>query len=130
MVIAVWKWVEAEPFQWPVPSNIADFRAMLQQGNHRQAPGPDEWEKWCIKNLSDFALSLVLDLHNYEVMNSKFPGDIKDMWLTYLHKRGVRTDLVNYCGLMLPNFLANSPMMWLNFKLVPYIAKLNVIPET
>ena len=92
-------------------------------------PGPDEWEKWCIKNLSDFALSLVLDLHNYEVMHSKFPGDVKDMWLTYIHKRGIRTNLVNYRGLMLSNFLANSPMTWLNYKLIPYVAKLNIIPE-
>jgi len=82
------------------------------------------------QNLSDFALSLVLDLHNYEVMNSKFPGDIKDMWLTYLHKRGIRTNLINYRGLMLSNFLANSPIMGLNFKLVLHVAKLNVILET
>jgi hypothetical protein len=129
-VITVQKRVEKEPFQWPVPSGIADFRAMLRRGNHRPAPGPDEWEKWCIKNLSDSALSLVLDLHNYEVMNSKFPGDIKDMWLTYLHKRGIRTNLLNYRGLMLSNFLANSPMTWLNYKLIPYVAKLNIIPET
>jgi hypothetical protein len=129
-VIDVCKRVEAEPFQWPVPSNITNFRAMLRRGNHRPAPGPDEWEKWCIKNLPDFALSLVLDLHNYEVMNSKFPGDIKDMWLTYLHKRGICTNLINYHGLMLSNFLANSPMTWLNLKLIPYVAKLNVIPET
>jgi len=61
-VIAVRKRVEKEPFQRPVLSNIADFRAMLRRGNHRPAPGPDEWEKWCINNLSDFALSLVLDL--------------------------------------------------------------------
>jgi hypothetical protein len=129
-VIEVYRRVEKEPFQWPVPSNIADFRAMLRRGNHRPAPGPDEWEKWCIKNLSDFALSLVLDLHNYEVMNSKFPGDIKDMWLTYMHKRGIRTNLINYRGLMLSNFLANSPMTWLNYRLIPYVAKLNIIPET
>ena len=129
-VVNVWKQVEAEPFQWPVPSNIADFWAMLWWGNHWLPPGPDEWEKWCIKNLSDFALSLVLDLHNYEVMNSKFSGDIKNMWLTYLYKRGTWTDLVNYRGLMLSNFLANSPMTWLNSKLVPYVAKLNIIPET
>ena len=103
---------------------------MLRQGNHRPAPGPDEWEKWCVKNLSDFALSLVLDIHNYHVMNSKFPGDIKDMWLTYIHKGGICTDLINYHGLMLSNFLANSLMTWLNYKLVPYVAKLNVIPDT
>jgi hypothetical protein len=103
---------------------------MLRRGNHRPAPGPDEWEKWCIKILSDFVLALVLDLHNYKVMNSRFLGDIKDMWLTYIHKRGIRTDLTNYCGIMLSNFLANSPMTWLNYKLIPYIAKLNIIPET
>jgi Reverse transcriptase (RNA-dependent DNA polymerase) len=129
-VLEVRRRVDSDPFQWPVPCNIADFRAMLRRGNHRPAPGPDEWEKWCIKNLSDFALSLVLDLHNYQVMNSKFPGNVKDMWLTYIHKRGIRTDLVNYRGLMLSNFLANSPMTWLNYKLVPYVARLNVIPDT
>ena len=80
--------------------------------------------------VSKTSLSLVLDLHNYEVMNSKLPGDIKDMWLTYLHKRGIRTDLINCRGLMVSNFLANSPMTWLNYKLIPYVAKLNIIPET
>ena len=127
-VLEVRKWVDNNLFQWPIPCNITDFRAMLRQGNHRPAPGPDEWEKWCVKNLSDFALSLVLDIHNYHVMNSKFPGDIKDMWLTYIHKGGICTDLINYHGLMLSNFLANSLMTWLNYKLVPYVAKLNVIP--
>ena len=102
---------------------------MLHRGNHRPAPGSDVWEKWCIKNLSDFTLSLILDLHNYEIMNSRFPGDVKGMWMTYMHKRGICTNLVNYQGLMLSNFLANSLMMWLNYKLIPYIAKLNIIPE-
>ena len=31
---------------------------------------------------------------------------------------------------MLSNFLANLPMTWLNYKLIPYVAKLNIIPET
>ena len=30
---------------------------------------------------------------------------------------------------MLSNFLVNSPMMWLNYNLVPYASKLCVIPE-
>jgi hypothetical protein len=129
-VVETWKQAEKEPFQWPIPCNITDFHAMLRHGNHRPASGPDEWEKWCIKILSDFALALVLDLHNYEVMNSKFPSDIKDMWLMYIHKRGIRTNLTNYRRIMLSNFLANSPMTWLNYKLIPYVAKLNVNPET
>ena len=122
--------VRQEPFEWPIPASVADFRAKLRKGNHRPAPRPDEWEKWCVKNLSDDALSLVVDLHNYQVMNSTFPGNIKDMWLTYIHKRGIRTNLLNYGGLMLSNFLANSPMTWLNYKWVPYAAKMKIIPET
>lgn len=31
---------------------------------------------------------------------------------------------------MLSNFLANSPMTWLNYKWVPYAAKMKIIPET
>jgi hypothetical protein len=122
--------VEQEPFEWPVPASVADFRAMLRKGNHRPAPGPNKWGKWCVKNLSDDALSLVVDLHNYQVMNSVCPGNIMDMWLTYIHKRGIRTNLINYRGLMLSNFLANLPMTWLNYKLVPYAAKMRIIPET
>lgn len=44
-VVDVQKQVDTEPFHWPVPCNITDFCAMLQQGNHRPAPGPDECEK-------------------------------------------------------------------------------------
>src|ERR1700722_8757221 len=31
---------------------------------------------------------------------------------------------------MLSNFLANLPMTWLNHKLIPYVARLNIKPET
>ena len=69
---------------------------MTRRGNHQPALGPDEWEKWCIKNLLDNTLSLIVDLHNYQVMNSIFPGNVKDMWLTCFHKRGICTNLINY----------------------------------
>ena len=51
------------------------------------------------------------------------------MWLTYMHKRGVCTNLSNWRGLMLSNFLANLPMTWLNYNLVPCASKLRIIPE-
>ncbi|KAF5380096.1 hypothetical protein D9615_006221 [Tricholomella constricta] len=122
--------VALDPFTWPLMADLQSFRAMLRKGNPRPSPGPDGWEKWCIKNLSDHALELVLGLHNYSVMNSRFPGDVKDAHLTYFHKRGVRTDLSNWRGLLISNFLANSPMTWLNFNLSPYSARLGIIPET
>ena len=96
LITAVKTRIQQNPFVWPLLASPANFRAMLQKGNHRPAPGPDGWEKWIIKNLSDNALALVLDLHNYIIMNARFPGDLKDMWLTYIHKRGVCTTLSNW----------------------------------
>ncbi|KAJ7885427.1 hypothetical protein B0H13DRAFT_1497873, partial [Mycena leptocephala] len=111
-VVAVRDRVKADPFIWPRPASILQFRALLRRGNQKPSPGPDCWEKWLVKALSDFALALVLDLHNYMVMNSRFPGDVKEMWITMFHKRGLLTDLTNWRGLFLSNFLANSPILY------------------
>jgi hypothetical protein len=119
-----------DPFQWPKKTTLADFRAMIRRGNNRPSPGPDKWEKWTIKSLSDTALSLVLDLHNYQVMNSCFPGTVKDLWLTTIYKKGLRTDLRNWRGLCFSNFLANSPMTWLNQNLIRYAADKHILPDT
>lgn len=129
-VIRVRDKVKEDPFVWPVMATLPDFRAMLRKGNPRPSPGPDGWEKWCVKNLSDRVLQLVLDLHNYSVMNARFPGNLKDAHLTYFHKRGIRTNLSNWRGLIISNFLANSPMTWLNYRLSPYAARLGIIPDT
>jgi len=129
-VTEVRKRVENDRFQWPQKTTLPNFRAMIRRGNHRPSPGPDRWEKWTIKSLSDKALSLVLDLHNYEVTNSCFPGTVKDLWLTTIHKRGLRTDLKNWRGLAFSNFLANSPMTWLNQRLIHYAAEKSILPDT
>jgi hypothetical protein len=122
--------VAQDPFIWPKLANVDDSRAMLRRGNHRPAPGPDGWEKWLVKNLSDSALCLVMDLLNFIVIHSVFPGNVKDMWLTMFHKRGIRTNLTNWRVLMISNFMANAPMTWLNYLLVPYAARKLLIPET
>ena len=121
-VLTVKNCVIDDPFLWPLVATLADFRAMLRKGNPQPSPGPDEWEKWHVKNPSDRVLQLVLDLHNYLVVNASFLGNIKDTHLTYFHKCGICTDLLNWRGLLISNFLANSPMTWLNFKLSPYAA--------
>ena len=122
--------VEKEPFKWPQLATVKTFRSMLRKGNPRPTPGPDGWEKWWVKILNDWTLSLVVDLHNYMVSNAIFPGNIKEVISVPLYKKGLRTNLANYRGIMLSNFLANSPMTWLNFCLTPYIAKVGLIPET
>ena len=91
-------------------ATLADFHAMLHKGNLQPLLGPNGWEKWCIKDLFDKVLQLILDLHNYSIINASFPGDIKDTHLTYFHKCRIRTDLSNWRGLLISNFLANSPI--------------------
>jgi hypothetical protein len=61
--------VQNDPFVWPRPATLTDFRALLRKGTPRPAPGRDKWEKWLIKSLSDRALEIILKLHNYIVMN-------------------------------------------------------------
>ena len=129
-VVQVRTRVAKDPFVWPRKVSLADLRALLRRGNNRPSPGPDQWEKWTVKSLSDFALTRVLDLLNYQVLNSCFPGDIKDMWLTMFHKRNLRTDLHNWRGLMLSNLLANLPMAWLNFCLIRYSSQKLILPDT
>ncbi|KAK0436140.1 hypothetical protein EV421DRAFT_1662747, partial [Armillaria borealis] len=91
--------VAEEPFQWPKQASISDYRSMLRKGNNKPSPGPDGWEKWCVKALNDQTLELVLQLHNYMVNHSTFPGNVKDVWATALYKKGLRTDLSNYPGI-------------------------------
>jgi len=110
-------------------ASLSDFRAMLQ-GNSKPLPGLDGWEKWTVKSLSDETLSLMLEMHNYEVMNSRFPGNVKDMWLMMFHKYGLCTDLQNWRGLLLSNFLANTPMSWLNISFMRYSAEKRILPDT
>ncbi len=102
---------------------------MLWKGNTWPFPGPDGWEKWCVKALNDRTLVLIVTLHNYVVETACFPGNIKNVWATALYKQGLCTDLSNYRGLQISNFLANSPMTWLNYCLTPYVARLGIIPE-
>ena len=128
-VLEVKQWVEENPFEWPHRALLADFWAMLRCSNQHPSPGPDRWEKWCVKNLSDSTLQLVVDLHNYEVVNASFPGNVKDMTCTMFHKRNLQTDLSNWCGIMLSNFIANTPMTWLTNLLTTYSSKMNIIPE-
>ncbi|KAJ7701200.1 hypothetical protein B0H17DRAFT_1128486 [Mycena rosella] len=129
-VVKIKQHVEADPFVWPRPTSIADFRTLLRKGTPRPAPRRDKWEKWLIKSLSDDSLDIVLKLHNYIIMNAHFPGDLKDMWLTMFHKHSLCTDLLDWHGLLLSNFLANSLMSWLNFNLVPYIASKHILSNT
>ncbi|GJE97002.1 hypothetical protein PsYK624_132120 [Phanerochaete sordida] len=119
-----------DPFDWPRPLSLPELRLLLRKGNSRPAPGPDLWEKWAIKTLSDSALGLVLRLVNYEIVHSHFPASTKPSLMTTIHKRGPRTDLANYRGITCSNLVYNLPFAWLNHLLLPYLVRHRIIPHT
>ncbi|TFY51956.1 hypothetical protein EVJ58_g10282 [Rhodofomes roseus] len=118
-----------EPFVWPQPLTLSSLRTLLRRGNPKPAPGPDGWEKWCIKALHDNALHTVLSLLNYIISSSHFPPSVKPSTLSTIHKRGDRTDLANYRGICCSNFLVNTPFAWMNSLLSPYLSRMGILPQ-
>ena len=118
-----------DPFRWPQCLTNQDLRLLLRRGNARPTPGPDGWEKWFLKHLSDPALDIVLKMSNYIISSSHFPPCLKPTNISTIHKRGPNTILSNYRGIACNNFLLNLPFAWLNRLLTPYLTKHQVIPE-
>ena len=121
--------ISTDPFHWPKCLTNQDLRLLLRKGNARPTPGPDGWEKWFLKHLSDPALAIVLKLSNYIISSSHFPPCLKPTNISTIHKRGPNTILSNYRGIACNNFLLNLPFAWLNRLLTPYLTKHQVIPE-
>lgn len=115
-------------FPWPQQLSLPSLCALLRKGNSCPAPGPNRWEKWFIKALSDTALSLVLQLLNYEITHSHFPDSVKPSSVSTIYKRGSPFDLSNYRGVCCSNFLLSTPFTWLNHCLSPYISRLRILP--
>jgi hypothetical protein len=112
----------ADRFQWPRPFSLVDARWLLNRGKPRPCPGPDGWEKWWIRSLSDRALRLVLVLMNYQITQSHLPQCVKDTNISLIHKRGPSTSLSNHRGIACSNFIVNFPFAWLNQNLTSYIS--------
>jgi hypothetical protein len=118
-----------DPFPWPQLLTRDDLRLLVRKGNARPTPGPDGWEKWFFKHLSDRTLGVVLKLVNYIISSSHFPSCLKPTNISTIHKRGANTVLFNYRGIACNNFLLNLPFAWLNHLLTPFLAKHAIIPE-
>ncbi|KAG1777105.1 hypothetical protein EV702DRAFT_1197423 [Suillus placidus] len=78
---------------------------------------------------SNTCLIHALHLVNYEILHSHFPSCTKPSTLTTIHKQDSKFMLSNYCGICCSSFLLNTPFAWLNSLLIPYLARLHVIPE-
>ena len=128
-VLAVKQTISQSPFTWPVLLSLPDLRKLISKGNARPTPGPDGWEKWFLKHLSDNALSPILLLLNYILTSSHFPDCLKPTNMSTIHKRGPTTLLSNYRGVACSNILLNLPFAWLNYLLTPYLAHHQTVPE-
>jgi hypothetical protein len=64
--------VVKDPFTWPIMATVDTFKTLLRKGNKRPSPGPDHWEKWVVRALSDKALEVVTNLFKYVLMNNYF----------------------------------------------------------
>lgn len=121
--------VSADPFPWPLTMDLQNLKLLLRKGNARPTPGPDGWEKWFLKFLSDSALEIVLKLVNYIISSSHFPSCLKPTNISTIHKKGPNTILSNYRGIACSNFLLNLPFAWLNYHLTPFLTKHKIIPD-
>src|SRR5258708_39874836 len=61
--------------------NLDELCMLLHCGNPHPSPGPDRWEKWCVKALSDQALTAILHLINFEIINSTIPDFLNHVTL-------------------------------------------------
>ena len=127
-VLSIHDRIQKDPFLWPQELTLDSLRSLLRKGNAWPAPGPDRWEKWFLKALSDSSLTLVLRLLNYEILTSHIPDAVKPSTISTIFKRGSRLDLTNYRGICCSNFLLSAPFAWLNHCLGPYLTRHAVIP--
>src|SRR5258708_10718628 len=109
---------------------LDELQSLLCHGNPHPSAGPDGWEKWCVKALSDSALTAILHLVNFEIINSTIPHFLNQATLLTMHKRGLTTQLKNKCGVMLSNFLASLPFVWLSLCLNQYNTAHPLIPQS
>ncbi|KAG6896489.1 hypothetical protein C0992_007944 [Termitomyces sp. T32_za158] len=107
---------------------LDDLCRLSAKGNSRPTPGPDGWEKWFLRFLSDRALQPVLNLLNYIIRSSHFPDVVKPIYVSTIHKKGSSTALSNYQGIACSNVLCNMPFAWLNHRLGPYLNKHSIVP--
>ncbi|KAK6972007.1 hypothetical protein R3P38DRAFT_3297233 [Favolaschia claudopus] len=128
-VLSIKQKADADPFTWPNPLSVTTLRGVLRKGTPRPCPGPDGWEKWWLKAVSDRALKFVVELLNFEIVKSCFPSAVKPTTMATIHKRGARTQLANTRGVCFSNQLVNIPFAWLNSLLIPYITRLGILPE-
>ena len=98
---------EQNRMTWPPKIDEALVKAVLSRGTQTPSPGPDECEKWCLRNLPEEGIEILTKLVRYTVENNHFPGIMKETILVPIYKKGDPTILGNYRGIMLTNNILN-----------------------
>jgi exonuclease III len=87
---------EDNPMNWPPNISTADIQRILKKGKARPSPGPDLWEKWCLRHLPKEALDVVTEMVRYIISRNYFPPQLKETILLTIFKKGDTTRLENY----------------------------------
>ena len=96
---------------WPPNITTDEIRYLLRKGKSAPSPGPDGWEKWCVRLLPDETLNIITRLVQYILDNSYFSDNMKETIVVTIFKKGDPTSLSNHRGVMLSNVLM-SLQMW------------------
>jgi exonuclease III len=92
---------------WPPKITTDEIRYLLRRGKPAPSPGPDGWEKWCVRMLPDNALEIITQLVQYIIDKAYFSDKVKETIVITIYKKGDPTVLANYRGIMLSNLLMN-----------------------
>lgn len=117
-----------DDFIWPQTMTLEDLRAHLSRGNPKPSPGPDSWEKWALRQVSDDFLLLTLHLCNYMISANYFSPRLKQNFISPLYKRGDLTDPSNYRGIVFANCLYNVVTSWFTQQFQKYIWRRKLLP--
>src|SRR5947207_5113884 len=115
--------------QWPPQIDSNSLLRILKKGNPFPSPGPDLWEKWCVRHLPEEALAIITELVRYILDKNYFPSYLKETTLLTIHKKGDITKLANYRGIMLTNTLMTIAISFEATMLQEWADRLDLLPN-
>ncbi|ORX35739.1 hypothetical protein BD324DRAFT_74669 [Kockovaella imperatae] len=121
---------QTRPLQWPPKITADDIRLTLDRGSVKPAPGPDNWEKWALRQSGTEWLTLMAKLVRYIVQHNYFPPILKENYICSMYKREVMLETNNYGGIVLANTLQILVASVFTRTVQDYANAMGMIPDT
>jgi ribonuclease HI len=114
------------PFHWPREIIEPTFNFLVRKGNPAPSPGPDGIEKWWLRHVSTTTKLAIIKILNKIINTNNFPSKLKEMEVISLYKKGDKTDLRNYRGIMLANCFYRLLQSWWDVCINEYLTDLHL----